>query len=89
MLLEAASTLTPIICSDIKENREVFDDRHLTFFKNMSAEDLGDKIKQANSAPHQLQAKAEAAVAHIKNKYSWKNIADMYHQLYQQELHSN
>ncbi|MBI9061712.1 MAG: glycosyltransferase family 4 protein [Marinilabiliaceae bacterium] len=89
MLLEAASTLTPIICSDIKENREVFNDQHLTFFENMNPDDLGDKINQADSAPLQLKTKAEAALTHIKNKYCWENIADMYHQLYQQELHFN
>lgn len=89
MLLEAASTLTPIICSDIKENREVFDDRHLTFFENMNPDDLADKINQANSSPLVLKTKAEAALIHIKSNYNWKKIADMYHQLYQQELHSN
>ncbi len=89
MLLEAASTLTPIICSDIKENREVFDDRHLTFFENMNAEDLGDKINQANSSAILLKTKAEAALTHIRSNYNWEKIADRYHQLYQQELHSN
>ena len=88
MLLEAVSTLTPIIASDIKENKEVFDEAHLTFFENMNADDLLDKILFAENNIELLKAKAHKALDHVINNYSWKKISEQYHQLYTNVLSS-
>jgi len=88
MLLEAVSTLTPIIASDIKENKEVFDDEHLTFFKDRNAKDLSDKIMSAEENEALINEKALNALHHIKTNYSWAEISKKYHNLYNQVLES-
>ncbi len=84
MLLEAVSTLTPIIASDIKENKEVFDDQHLTFFEDQNAKDLGEKINEFENNTVLKDKMALTALEHIKTNYSWKEIATQYDRLYQQ-----
>lgn len=82
MLLEAATTLTPIICSDIKENKEIFNDNHVTYFRNKDAADLAHKILSAHNNNKTLNLKAENALNHIENHYSWDKIAKEYVNLY-------
>ncbi|WP_185969014.1 glycosyltransferase family 4 protein [Carboxylicivirga sp. M1479] len=86
MLLEAVSTLTPIIASDIKENKEVFDDQHLTFFKSEDSNDLASKISWFESNKEIAKRQALEAVTHVKNNYSWSEIAKQYDGLYTKSL---
>lgn len=86
MLLEAASTLTPIIASDIKENREVFDNEHLTFFNDQNSDDLVKQLKFIEANIHEAENKAQNALLHIKTKYNWKKIADSYDSIYKQTI---
>ncbi|MCG8580254.1 MAG: glycosyltransferase family 4 protein [Bacteroidales bacterium] len=88
MLLEAASTQTPIVASDIKENKEVFDEEHLTFFNDQNSEDLAEKIKLIEADSEMSVDKAKKAFTHIKTKYDWANIADSYDQTYQQTINN-
>ncbi|WP_430816194.1 glycosyltransferase family 4 protein [Carboxylicivirga sp. RSCT41] len=86
MLLEAASTQTPIVASDIKENKEVFNDEHLTFFEDQNSEDLAQQIKLIEANSDMTAQKAKSAFTHIKTKYDWANIANSYDQTYQQTI---
>ena len=48
MLLEAASLQTPIICSDIPENKAIMQD-HVLYFQSQDAGDLASRIQLGNS----------------------------------------
>ncbi|MBK3519751.1 glycosyltransferase family 4 protein [Carboxylicivirga marina] len=86
MLLEAASTQTPIVASDIKENKEVFNDEHVTFFKDQNSDDLVEKIKLIEENTNVVKSKAQKALLHIKTKYNWANIAESYDEIYRQTI---
>ena len=47
MLLEAASLKVPVICSDIPENKTVFNEKEVLFFKSENEDDLAEKLKYA------------------------------------------
>lgn len=89
MLLEAASTGTPIICSDIPENTQVFNDEEVLFFKNKDHHDLAQKIKWAMENPETMHIKALKAQAKALNEYSSEAIAGLYNEQYQKLLFSN
>ncbi|MCK4664903.1 MAG: glycosyltransferase family 4 protein [Bacteroidales bacterium] len=86
MLLEAASVKTPIICSDIQENRYVFTNEEVLFVKVKDVNDLSAKITWALSNPKLMQQKAENAFKKIKQEHSWEKIAKEYDKLYQKLL---
>jgi glycosyltransferase involved in cell wall biosynthesis len=86
MLLEAATTKTPIICSDIKENREVFSDDHVTYFRNMDAADMAKQTLKALENDELLTIKANNAIERIEKNYTWESVANEYHLLYQRVL---
>ena len=86
MLLEAASTLILILASDIKENKEVFDNEHLTFFEDQNSSHLAEQIQFIEANQLETKIKAQNALSHIKTKYDWANIANYYDQIYQQTI---
>jgi len=83
MLLEVGSLKTPLICSDIPENRAVFDDSEVLFFKTGDSIDLAEKIDWANSNYSEMQIKAERAYDKLKSDYSWNDIAKKYSEIYE------
>lgn len=86
MLLEVASTCTPIICSDIPENTEIFEDSEVLFFKNKQASDLADKINWAFSNESKMQEKAQKAYEKLINNYSGEIMTKRYEILYDEAL---
>ena len=84
MLLEAASVKTPIICSDIIENRDVFNEAEVLFFSLDIKEDLEKKIEWALNNNAEMQQKAEKAYEHIVNTNNWQSISKNYLNLYNQ-----
>jgi len=82
MLLEVASLKTPLICSDIPENKAIFDDTMVLFFKTGDSNDLAEKIIFALSHPEIMHKQTEAAYNHLSNEYHWKNIAKQYENIY-------
>lgn len=82
MLLEAASTGTKIICSDIIENKDVFSNEHLVFFKAGNPNDLAEKIRFAIKNKKLLSQKSTACIKYLKKQYSWTNISNSYRIIY-------
>ncbi|MBN1952333.1 MAG: glycosyltransferase family 4 protein [Bacteroidales bacterium] len=82
MLLEAASMKTPIICSDIEENRELFTENEVTFFRSNDARDLSEKLAEYFKDEKQTLEKTNNAHSRLKNIYSWTVIAPKYEVLY-------
>jgi len=82
MLLEAASVNTPVIASDIKENKDVFSDEHVLFFRTNDEADLADKIEYALKNRDLMAEKAEKAYKYLLKEYNWKNIAIKYSNIY-------
>ena len=56
MLLEAASTGTPIICSDIPENTQVFEEHEVLYFKDKDDNDLAKKLQWALKNEEEMKA---------------------------------
>jgi glycosyltransferase involved in cell wall biosynthesis len=82
MLLEAASVKVPIICSNIPENKAVFDKTEVLFFKAGDPNDLSAKLKWANSNPDKMKELSENAYQTLKEKYTWVNVVLQYEELY-------
>ena len=83
MLLEAASVKTPIICSDIIENRDIFNEEEVLFFRTDDPNDLAKKINWALQNPDIMQLCAEKAYKKLKDKYLWGKIAKQYSEYYE------
>ncbi len=83
MLLEAASLKTPIIASDIIENKYVFTEEEVTFFESNNSDDLAEKISKALENKELLAAKAEKAFEKVSTDHDWKKIASTYRALYE------
>ena len=82
MLLEAASQCTPIIASNITENKAVFDENEVLYFESENYEDLAKKILWAQNNKDGMLKKSKKALKKIENYYKWKNIAKQYDELY-------
>ncbi|MFX1588004.1 MAG: glycosyltransferase family 4 protein [Promethearchaeota archaeon] len=82
MLLEAISMSTPIICSDIPENRAILDDEDVLFFKTNDVNNLAQKIKWALNFPSEMTKKAVHANMKLIKNYTWDKIAMEYDKLY-------
>lgn len=82
MLLEVASTGTPIIASDIPENTSVFEEEDVQFFKNKSSENLADQLQWALQHPSEMQRKSANAATKVKANYGARIVAEQYFQLY-------
>jgi glycosyltransferase involved in cell wall biosynthesis len=83
MLLEAASTGTPIVCSDIPENTQVFDDNEVLYFRNKDADDLAEKLEWAFSNEELMIEKGRAAKQKVLEKFTAHAIAKEYMTLYE------
>jgi len=82
MLLEAASVKTPIICSDIIENKDIFTDNEVLFFKTNDEKDLVDKIQWALENYDEMLLKSKRAYIKLKENYTWEKIAQEYSTVY-------
>ncbi len=80
-LLEVSALQTPLIASDIPENREVLPDQAL-FFKSGDADDLREKMRWALANPAEMAELATAASAWVAENYRWPTLIDEYEQLY-------
>ncbi|MDX9847987.1 MAG: glycosyltransferase family 4 protein [Tenuifilaceae bacterium] len=82
MLLEGASVQTPIICSDIVENKDIFSDDEVLFFKVDDYNDLASKITFAFNNLEKMNMKAENAYKKLVNEYNWEKISLKYAEIY-------
>lgn len=75
MLLEAASVKTPIICSDIPENKVIFEKQEVLYFKSEDREDLAEKIKWAGANINLMQEKADKAYEKVVKVFTYEKIS--------------
>jgi glycosyltransferase involved in cell wall biosynthesis len=85
-LLEAASTSTPILCSDIPANKTILQDNAL-YFSSGEITDLARKLEWAINYPEELQKFGIRARNWVRSNYSWDVIADNYEKLYKEVMH--
>lgn len=88
MLLEVVSVQTPLVLSDIRENRAVLNESEAWFFCTGDASDLASQLTVALSNSNLSHQKAQQAWSRLKLQYSWPHIAAQYHQVYQSRLKS-
>ena len=86
MLLEATGTGTPVICSDIAPNTDVYDETEVLFFRNEDAWHLGEQLKWALDHPEEMAALTEKAKHRARNEYSGDNMVQRYEALYNKIL---
>ncbi len=86
MLLEVASLRTPVICSDIVQNTDVFDRDEMLFFKTESDTDLAARLNWALQHPEEMKTFAGKAERTLMTKYQWPAIARQYDTLFEQLL---
>ncbi len=82
MLLEVAALRVPIISSSIIENRDVFDDNEVLYFKTDDDEDLENKIEYALDNSEIMIEKSNAAYEKLVNVFNWGKIGKEYEKLY-------
>jgi glycosyltransferase involved in cell wall biosynthesis len=80
-LLEVSALKTPLIASDIPENREVLPEQAL-FFKSGDVADLRAKMEWALAHPDEMQALAARAHHWVAEHYRWPTIIGRYEELY-------
>jgi glycosyltransferase involved in cell wall biosynthesis len=72
---------TPLICSDIAENKFICGDNAVTFTSGDS-KDLSKQLLYALNNYDNIQHKAKAGEADIKNRFNWDKITDQYIELF-------
>lgn len=75
VILENMGLGTPVICSDIKENRFVVGDHALLFAKG-NITDCMEKLKHALKDPGALKMRAEHARSRAQKLFSWDAVAN-------------
>ncbi len=81
-LLEVAALRTPLVASDIPENREVLPDQAI-FFKSADVADLRDKLRWALAHPEELKGLTDRAYQWVSENYRWPVVIGRYEQLYE------
>jgi glycosyltransferase involved in cell wall biosynthesis len=89
ILLEAASVKSSIVCSDIKENKDIFEKSEVLFFKSGDVQELGQKINYALSNPDKMKALAENAYERVNSTYRWDKIVLCYAAIYDKLLNKS
>ncbi len=82
MLLEVASLKVPIICSDIEENRAVFNEDEVLYFQSGNVADLADKIAYALGHNGEMEERARLAFKKVERYYPWDKVAKEYIKLF-------
>jgi len=86
MLLEVAALQTPVICSDIVQNTDVFSPDEMLFFTSGSSDDLAARLAWALANPDKMKDLASRAFTTLLKRYQWKEIAEQYDAVFQQVM---
>ena len=81
VILENMGLGTPVICSDIRENRYVVEDTALTF-KHGDTNDLERVLKLALEYPDSLSQNATKAKTRALDNFSWDVVTDKHIELF-------
>ncbi len=82
MLLEVASLRTPVICSDIVQNTDIFEQDEMLFFHSDSDTDLAARLDWALDHPGEMKILAEKAWYSQSTRYDSATIARQYADLF-------
>ena len=82
MLLEVASTGTPILASDIPANTQVFSENEVLFFKSMDVDDMVEKLHWIENNKSAFNTLSEQARIKVTTQYTWESITHEYLLLY-------
>ena len=82
VLLEAASVKTPLICSSIPGNKNVFNDDEVLYFEKNNIDDLAEKLEWALSNLRKMKQKADNAYQKLSRHYLWEKISKKYEEIY-------
>lgn len=88
MLLEAGSIGTPMICSDIPQNKAVLSDEEVLFFQSKNVADLAQKLQWAFENKPAMQALATKTKQTIEDEYLISEVVQQYATLYDSLLPS-
>lgn len=86
MLLEVGSLNTPMICSDIPQNKAVLTGQEVLYFKTQDPGDLKEKLEYALSHPEEMKDKADKTRVKVATEYAVKEVVQQYVNLYEQRL---
>lgn len=89
MLLEAGCLGTPMICSDIPQNKAVLSSKEVLYFKSKDVDDLVEKLSWAFANEAAMNALAQQTKHTIENKYTVDKVVQEYIHLYDQTLYPN
>ncbi|MEO5893947.1 MAG: glycosyltransferase family 4 protein [Ferruginibacter sp.] len=80
VILTVMGLATPLICSDIVENKFICGENAVTFVSG-DAGDLATKIQYALDNEAVIQSKAKAGAIDISSRFNWDKITDQYIEL--------
>ena len=72
---------TPLICSDIAENKFICGNNAVTF-NSGEAEDIAKKLQYALDHGSEMQHKATVGAIDIKSRFNWDKITDQYLEMF-------
>ena len=72
---------TPLVCSDIVENKFICGDNAVTFVSG-EQQNLTTQLKYVLDHPEVIQSKSAAGAIDIKNRFNWDKITDQYLELF-------
>jgi len=82
MLLEASSVGKPIVASDIPENRQVFRDEEVLYFKVSDSGDLASRISFALSQPGEMAEMAKRCRERVLRDFVMSSISGRFSECY-------
>jgi glycosyltransferase involved in cell wall biosynthesis len=82
MLLEVAFNGTPLICSDIPQNKAVLNEDEVLYFESKNVNDLSDKIQYAYNNYSAMKTMATKSKNKIKTDYNIEHVVEQYKELY-------
>ena len=88
VVLENMGLSTPIICSDIRENKHVVGDTGL-LFRQGNVDDLAEKLTWALANPEAMRERGRQGRDRAHAEFSWDVVTTAYEQLFQTVLNPN
>lgn len=77
---------TPVVASDIPENKQVFNEGEVLFFRNKDSDDLAEKLRFALLNPEKMKKIGLDCQGRVFSDYLWSNVAKSYAGLYNEVL---
>lgn len=89
MLLEVALLGTPMICSDIPQNKDVLSTGEVLYFKSKNIKDLSEKLQWAFNNKERMKELGIKAMNKIEREYKIDDVVQQYIELYNKNLTLN